>query len=66
MGKPLSMDLRRRVIDAVDNGEGTLEEIAARFCVGRTSICNILRRERLTGWSSTARGTNWMKPARNR
>ena len=49
MGKPLSMDLRRRVIDAVDNGEGTLKEIAAHFRVGRTTICDILRRERLTG-----------------
>jgi transposase len=49
MGKPLSMDLRRRVIDAVDNGEGTLKEIATHFRVGRTTICDILRRERLTG-----------------
>lgn len=58
MGKPLSMDLRRRVIDAVDNGEGTLKEIAAHFRVGRTTICDILRRERLTGSiePSTVRG----------
>ncbi len=49
MGKPLSMDLRRRVIDAVDNGEGTLREIASHFRVGRTTICDILRRERETG-----------------
>lgn len=43
------MDLRRRVVDAWDNGEGTLKELADRFCIGRTTLCDILRRERQTG-----------------
>jgi len=33
MGKPLGDDLRRRLLFAYDQGEGTLEELASRFLV---------------------------------
>jgi len=33
MGKPLSDDLRRKMLYAYDQGEGTLEELASRFHV---------------------------------
>jgi transposase len=33
MGKPLGDDLRRRLLFAYDQGEGTLEELANRFVV---------------------------------
>jgi len=33
MGKPLGDDLRRRLLLAYDQGEGTLEELAGRFLV---------------------------------
>ena len=48
-GVALSMDLRTRAVEAHDNGEGTLQEIADRFCIGRTTLCDLLRRRRLTG-----------------
>src|ERR1035437_5943258 len=48
MGRAWSLDLRRRAVDAIHNGEGTLQEIADRFCIGRTTLCDLLRRERLT------------------
>lgn len=31
MGKPLGDDMRRRLLLAYDQGEGTLEELASRF-----------------------------------
>ncbi len=33
MGKPLGDDLRRKLLFAYDQGEGTLEELASRFLV---------------------------------
>ena len=33
MGKPLGDDLRRKLLFAYDQGEGTLEELASRFVV---------------------------------
>jgi transposase len=48
-GKALSMDLRERVVEAHDNGEGTLQELADRFSIGRTTLCGLLRRQRQTG-----------------
>lgn len=48
-GSPLSMDLRVRAVDAYENGEGTLQEIADRFCIGRTTLCDLLRLYRYAG-----------------
>lgn len=48
MGRAWSLDLRRRAVDAYENGEGTLQEIADRFCIGRTTLCDLLRRYRET------------------
>ena len=49
MGNALSMDLRQRVLDAYQRGEGTQLEIATRFEVGEASLRRWLRRERETG-----------------
>ena len=38
MPMPLSLDLRRRVVNAYENGEGTLQEIAQRFEVSMASV----------------------------
>jgi transposase len=46
---PLSLDLRRRVVQAYLDGEGTYEEIAARFELGRATVNRYLRLERNTG-----------------
>jgi transposase len=57
-GKALSVDLRTRAVEAYENGEGTLQEIADRFCISRTTLCNLVRLQRYTGSlePSTVRG----------
>ena len=47
--QPLSNDLRKRILDAVDNREGSRRKLAARFKVNTSTICE-RRRE------SAARG----------
>lgn len=44
-----SVDLRERVVRAVDRGEGTQKQIAERFGVGTTFIKQLLKRRRETG-----------------
>ena len=46
---PYSMDLRRRVAEAVDNKEGSLRQLARRFCVSITFITRLLGLRRQTG-----------------
>lgn len=48
MERAWSLDLRRRAGDAFENGEGTPQEVAARLCIGRTTLCDLLRRYRAT------------------
>lgn len=47
--KPYSLDLRRRVLDAVQRGEGSLRELADLFRVHLSFIVRLLRRHRATG-----------------
>jgi transposase len=47
--KPYSSDLRRRVIEAIQDNEETQEEIADRFSVGLSFIEKLWRRFRETG-----------------
>ncbi len=61
MPAPLSFDLRRRVVQAYQNGEGTYEELATRFGIGRATVDRVLRRERETG-SAAAKPTGGSKP----
>ncbi len=46
---PYSSDLRKRVLAACDNQEGSYREIARRFRVSLSFIANLLRRRRQTG-----------------
>lgn len=46
MPRPLALELRQRVVDAYNNGEGTYRELAARFQVGEASVSRWLRRSR--------------------
>src|SRR5204863_4503636 len=46
---PYSMDLRRRVAEAVDHQEGSLRQLARRFCVSVTFITRLLLLRRQTG-----------------
>jgi transposase len=43
-----SLDLRERVVAAYEKGEGSLAEIAQRFCVGPTFLKKMLRQKRHT------------------
>ena len=36
--KPLSNDLRERILKAIDNHEGSRRNLAARFCVNPSTI----------------------------
>src|SRR3954465_7992459 len=47
--KPYSLDLRQRILDAVQRGEGSLRELADLFRVNLSFIVRLLRRFRETG-----------------
>ena len=47
--RPYSMDLRERVAAAVDDGEGSLREIARLFRVSLSFVSRLLRRRLDTG-----------------
>ncbi len=44
-----SLDLRRRVVEAYENGMETIPEVAERFEVSESFIKKLLRRKRMTG-----------------
>jgi transposase len=47
--QPLSKDLRERILDAVDNREGSRRKLAARFKVNTSTITRLLQLRRQTG-----------------
>ena len=47
--RPLSNDLRERILKAIDNREGSRRELAARFCVNPSTITRLLQLRRQTG-----------------
>jgi transposase len=47
--RPYSTDLRERVADAVDHKEGSLRQIARRFCVSLSFVVRLLQRRRDAG-----------------
>jgi transposase len=47
--QPLSNDLRKRILDAVDNKEGSRRGLAVRFQVNTSTITKLLRLRRETG-----------------
>lgn len=44
--KPLSMDLRERIVAAYEAGEGSYEVLAKRFSVGPTVVGKLVRQKR--------------------
>jgi transposase len=38
MPAPISKDLRQRIVDEYQNGKGTQQQLAGRFCVGDSSV----------------------------
>lgn len=49
MPRPISLDLRNRVVAAVERKEGNRAQIAARFGVGEASVGRWSRKKRATG-----------------
>jgi transposase len=47
--KAYSLDLRQRVVQAYEQGKGSLAEVAEQFNVGQTFIKKMLRQKRETG-----------------
>src|SRR3954469_9863400 len=47
--QPLSNDLRSRILDAVDNREGSRRKLAVRFKVNTSTITKLLQLRRETG-----------------
>lgn len=46
---PLSLDLRERIVDAYEKGEGSQAEIAQRFAVSRSMVGKLVRQKHRTG-----------------
>jgi transposase len=46
---PYSIDLRQRIVDAYNNGEGSIRELAERFEVAPNTVQNYLTQLRATG-----------------
>ena len=49
MPRPLSLDLRERIIAAYECGEGTQKSLSSRFRVGEASVRRLVRLKRETG-----------------
>ena len=49
MPKPLSPDLRERIVKAYDQGGVSQQEVAERFCVSRSSVKKLIKQRRLLG-----------------
>lgn len=47
--KPLSLDLRRRIVRAYERGEATQAQIAQRFEIGQATVERLVRLKRETG-----------------
>ncbi len=47
--KPLSLDLRQRIVAAYENGEGSHEELGERFAVSKALVGKLVRQHRTLG-----------------
>ncbi len=61
--KPLSQDLRERIVAAYEAGEGSHEVIAARFKVGPTVVGKLVRQKRDLGTLQSQVHLRGRKPA---
>jgi transposase len=60
--KPLSNDLRQRILDAVDRREGSRRQLAVRFSVDVSTITRLLQLRRQTGASDPRPHAGGTKP----
>lgn len=61
MAAPLSQDLRRRLVQAIEAGSSA-GRAAARFAVSPTAVHRLMRRVRATGSTMPARVGGYRKP----
>lgn len=61
--KPLSMDLRERLVNAYENGEGSYAEIAERFSVSKAVVGKLTRQKRNLGTLDPQTHLRGRKPA---
>lgn len=61
--KAYPIELRERVLEAVDNNQGTQQEIADRFCVSAIWIRKLLYKRKATGSIEPLKPTQGRKPA---
>jgi transposase len=47
--KPSSQDLRLRIVQAYEHGEGSMRPLAIRFAVSLSGVCDLITRPRATG-----------------
>lgn len=59
----LSLDLRERIVEAYESGEGSYETIAERFSVGPTVVGNFVRQKRDLGTLAPQVHRRGRKPA---
>jgi transposase len=62
MPSALSVDLRTRAVDAYEAGEGTEEEIAARFAISTSSLRRWMKRKKATSSLAPSRGRRGPQP----
>jgi transposase len=62
MPAALSVDLRTRAVDAYEAGEGTEEEIAARFAISTSSLRRWMKRKKATLSLEPSRGRRGPEP----
>jgi transposase len=48
MPKPLPVEFRRKVVDAYNAGDGTMKELAQRFCISFKSVVRWIDFDRFT------------------
>ena len=60
--KTLSLDLRERILDSYDGGEGTREEVARRFVVSLGMVKKLLAQRRRTGEIGARHDRSGCKP----
>jgi len=61
--KPYSNDLRRRIVDAYESGDHTLNEVADLFGVSLATVKNFARRKRETGSPDALPHAGGQKPS---
>ena len=63
--KPYSNDLRRRIVQAYENGDYSQDEVAELFGVSNATVRNFLRRKRETGSSDALPHAGGRSPSLN-